>query len=578
MSQLLQISIPLTGSDTALKADSALSDAEVAEQGLIFGEMLGDMVQPAKKGPGHATLRQLPAGISLLSGVSQAMQAGDADNTAQALAQSDITLLAASLLGQIALKDSSAAVSDADSESAQLTAAEGAAMAEGEPKVGGEANAQDSSVVLSSDLISASTDKTIAVQTDAVSAAQVGTEADEKHLSEADSVDSGKTNHQGEKHSTIAPGTLKQELTPAEKGMDGVVAGKLTTKQDAGALQRQEQAALTAQVDAEGVAEAEAQDSVGMVTTTAHKLAETSADNIRQQPAKPEQSLVTATPVPAQVAEQITAQAHVALNSADKAVPQDADEKATSAELIRADKAAAKVTAELGAATAKHSGSEQQAQQQNPRQNSASPPLPDAQQLVSELQAGAGKISSDAATTNRADALFGNALQGAELRQQSQVSHSSAKTMAEQLKQSLNLQQQDAAGQLRERVSLMVRQNIQVAEIRLDPAGLGQMQIKIDMQQEQASVQFVVQQPQAKELLEQQLPRLRELLQQQGIVLSEGNVQQQSQQQERQLAQRQQEGGSGRPPQHGEEAAASDTAGSVQVTTRLSERLVDYYA
>lgn len=146
--------------------------------------------------------------------------------------------------------------------------------------------------------------------------------------------------------------------------------------------------------------------------------------------------------------------------------------------------------------------------------------------------------------------------------------------LSARLKQ-LNLQQQDAAGQLRERVQLMVRQNIQVAEIRLDPAELGQMQIRINLQQEQASVQFIVQQQQAKELLEQQMPRLREMLQQQGIQLGDGQVQQQS---------RQQQGngdGSQRQTQTANQPAdgfSDDLPAASTVEVQHRERLVDYYA
>ncbi|HEX5793261.1 MAG TPA: flagellar hook-length control protein FliK, partial [Rheinheimera sp.] len=230
----------------------------------------------------------------------------------------------------------------------------------------------------------------------------------------------------------------------------------------------------------------------------------------------------------------------------------------------------------IDSSNAGKSGSEQSAQQQSQRQSSAAQALIDSQQLPADSNLhNAAKVSTD--LTGRSDTLFSNSLQAAEQRQHSGPHKVTQKSPAEQLKQSLNLLQQDAAGQLRERVSLMVRQNIQVAEIRLDPAGLGQMQIKIDMQQEQASVQFVVQQPQAKEALEQQMPRLREMLQQQGIVLSDGNVQQQSQQQERQLAQRDSNGGK----QHGQHDNGADDASAVptvQVTASVSERLVDYYA
>lgn len=146
--------------------------------------------------------------------------------------------------------------------------------------------------------------------------------------------------------------------------------------------------------------------------------------------------------------------------------------------------------------------------------------------------------------------------------------------LSARLKQ-LNLQQQDAAGQLRERVQLMVRQNIQVAEIRLDPAELGQMQIRINLQQEQASVQFIVQQQQAKELLEQQMPRLREMLQQQGIQLGEGQVQQQARQQSGQG-----EAGQRQPAaaNSSTEPATDDLPEMKTLEVRQRERLVDYYA
>ncbi|WP_214000053.1 flagellar hook-length control protein FliK [Arsukibacterium sp.] len=148
------------------------------------------------------------------------------------------------------------------------------------------------------------------------------------------------------------------------------------------------------------------------------------------------------------------------------------------------------------------------------------------------------------------------------------------KSVTEQLKQ-VNLLAQNAAGQLKERINLMVRQNIHVAEIRLDPADLGQMQIRVNLQQEQASVQFIVQQQHAKELLEQQMPRLREMLQQQGIQLGEGHVQQQRQGDSQTSGRRDGHTASG---QSGNEQLSDEQATVVQLDVKLSERIVDYYA
>ncbi|WP_333607813.1 flagellar hook-length control protein FliK [Arsukibacterium sp.] len=146
---------------------------------------------------------------------------------------------------------------------------------------------------------------------------------------------------------------------------------------------------------------------------------------------------------------------------------------------------------------------------------------------------------------------------------------STVKQQLAQLKQ-VNLLHQEAAGQLRERVSLMMRQQIQVAEIRLDPAELGQMQIRVNMQQAEATVQFIVQQQHAKELLEQQMPRLREMLQQQGITLGEGQVQQDQGRQATQSGQH--------PEQQMAEESDDSFAGAQSVTVQHSDRIVDYYA
>ena len=182
---------------------------------------------------------------------------------------------------------------------------------------------------------------------------------------------------------------------------------------------------------------------------------------------------------------------------------------------------------------------------------------------ASAVQVQAGNLAD---TTTQLQSRFEQQL----IQQQKAGAPVASPELSAKLKQ-LNLQQQDATLQLRERVHLMVRQNIQVAEIRLDPAELGQMQIRVNLQQEQASVQFIVQQQAAKELLEQQMPRLREMLQQQGIQLGEGQVQQQ---------QRQQTGQNSQGQQQGTELAdtVDDAMPTQQIQVKLSERLVDYYA
>jgi len=133
----------------------------------------------------------------------------------------------------------------------------------------------------------------------------------------------------------------------------------------------------------------------------------------------------------------------------------------------------------------------------------------------------------------------------------------------------LALTEPGAAQQLKDRVMVQIQQKLQTAEVQLHPEELGSIQIKMNLQQDQLSVQFVVQQQAAKEALEQQMPKLRDLLEQQGIALTEGQVEQRqsgAQQDQRQA----------RSGPSGSDDADLATVQTVQV--RVSDRMVDFYA
>ncbi|MGS3185737.1 flagellar hook-length control protein FliK [Aeromonas taiwanensis] len=104
----------------------------------------------------------------------------------------------------------------------------------------------------------------------------------------------------------------------------------------------------------------------------------------------------------------------------------------------------------------------------------------------------------------------------------------------------LKLATPEAPVQLHQKVNLMLTDQLQQAEIQLDPLGLGKMKIQIQLDaSSQASVHFVVQHGQTREMLEQAMPRLRDMLAGQGIQLGQTLVQQQPQQQSQQQAQQQ---------------------------------------
>ena len=102
------------------------------------------------------------------------------------------------------------------------------------------------------------------------------------------------------------------------------------------------------------------------------------------------------------------------------------------------------------------------------------------------------------------------------------------------LQEPLDIQSKHAAAMMGERVMMMLSQGKQEVEIRLDPAELGSMLIKMQVKQDQVQLHIQTQAGLSKDIIEQNMPRLREQLAQQGIQLSEANVQQQSQQQSQQ--------------------------------------------
>jgi flagellar hook-length control protein FliK len=121
------------------------------------------------------------------------------------------------------------------------------------------------------------------------------------------------------------------------------------------------------------------------------------------------------------------------------------------------------------------------------------------------------------------------------------------------------------------RVSMMVNQRIGVATIRMNPPELGPIEVKVNLNHDQASVQFVSHAVQVRDALEQSIPRLREMLEQSGFTLVDSQVSDQSPQQQQQQQEQQQVRGRSETP-----VGVSDLA--VQITTHEAVGLIDYYA
>ncbi|WP_296231973.1 flagellar hook-length control protein FliK [uncultured Pseudomonas sp.] len=131
-----------------------------------------------------------------------------------------------------------------------------------------------------------------------------------------------------------------------------------------------------------------------------------------------------------------------------------------------------------------------------------------------------------------------------------------------------------------DRVMWLSSQNLKSAEIQLDPAELGRLEVRVNLSQDQAQVTFASPNAGVREALEGQMHRLRELFAQQGMNLADANVSDQSL---NRGWQGQGEGGRGGSGSRDDLLASDELQPGVHQEVR-SERLtsgrglVDYYA
>jgi len=118
------------------------------------------------------------------------------------------------------------------------------------------------------------------------------------------------------------------------------------------------------------------------------------------------------------------------------------------------------------------------------------------------------------------------------------LNHNVASDTVQIQKNNVQLQQEtisifkkDFADAVKDKVMVMINQKLQQIDIKLDPPEFGNMQVRVNLQGEQAAVNFVVQNLQAKDALEQNMHKLREMLAEQGVDVGGANVEQQNQQQ-----------------------------------------------
>ncbi|MBL1322093.1 MAG: flagellar hook-length control protein FliK [Methylophaga sp.] len=82
------------------------------------------------------------------------------------------------------------------------------------------------------------------------------------------------------------------------------------------------------------------------------------------------------------------------------------------------------------------------------------------------------------------------------------------------------------------RVVWMAREGIQEASLKLNPASLGHVEVKLNMHNDQVNVLFLAQNAATRDALEQALPRLRESFEENGMQLADADVAEQEFEQE----------------------------------------------
>lgn len=161
-------------------------------------------------------------------------------------------------------------------------------------------------------------------------------------------------------------------------------------------------------------------------------------------------------------------------------------------------------------------------------------------------------------------------------------------SIAPSLQSPLVLTREQAGEEVHERINMMMAKNLKYVDIRLDPPELGKLQIKLTINQDQASVQFTVNNHQARDIIEHAMPRLREMLHQQGLQLAQSSVQQDSHQQ---FADHQSHHSAHSQSQSGQQSSVSTLADDshliadndpldsvINVVVKENKDQVDYYA
>ncbi|MCP4596519.1 flagellar hook-length control protein FliK [Neptuniibacter sp.] len=128
---------------------------------------------------------------------------------------------------------------------------------------------------------------------------------------------------------------------------------------------------------------------------------------------------------------------------------------------------------------------------------------------------------------------------------------------------------------LGERAVMIAAQNARVAQIQLDPPELGSLNIRVQVNQDQISLNFTSPHAHVRDAVEQSLPRLREMFAEQGLALQDSSVSDQGCDGDNKRGLGDSEGGADAQYVGGDQVEGNDQQAG---ESARSMSLVDYYA
>jgi len=146
--------------------------------------------------------------------------------------------------------------------------------------------------------------------------------------------------------------------------------------------------------------------------------------------------------------------------------------------------------------------------------------------------ANSGKLKGSLSTASSANSFERSAVVSSALLAPAPTSSQANGSAAVLGQPSLNLQpvlQSEAWSRvLSSRVIWMAREGVQQASLKLNPANMGPVEVKLHMHNDQANISFIAHHAATRDALEQALPRLRESFQENGMELAHADVSQEN--------------------------------------------------